>query len=239
MNSTRVMLFQRALYIVLFIRFAAAVMANDKKIEQDQTDHLVPMDSHVEPAYIQLLSRTLFLSDADYARILVMPSTDEGECAIAIYSMQTQSTAGEASVTCTRATRNLWNLLLESQQTKAALPTVPVARTDAPIPISAAVAISKAVENMILASRPPNHTLEVLDGTDIRFSIERKGVPPLEGLLAPYARGPATETLHRIARLLINYCHSGPVERQRMAKELKTEATQLAEIAENRNKNPQ
>ena len=158
-----------------------------------------------------------------------MPSTDEGEFAIAIYSPPSRNAADHATVTCTRANRNLWYLLLKSLQTNAEVPDARVARTDNPIPKSAAVAVSNAIENAIAHSRAPDHSVEVLDGTDIRFSIERKGAPALEGLLAPYAHGPTTQSLHRLIKLLTSYCNSGQAERQHIAKEIEAEAAHLAQ----------
>jgi hypothetical protein len=163
MKSRRVTAVQRAVSAVFIMYFAAYSMGSDPQSEsKGKTDHLVPVDSHIDTAYMQLLSRTLFISEANYARILVMPSTDEGEFAIAIYSQQTPDSGGDATVTCTRASKNLWYLLFQAQQSNTDVPRVPVARTDARIPKSTAVAVSKAIENMIVhksASRPLSRSI--------------------------------------------------------------------------------
>jgi hypothetical protein len=179
---------------------------------------------------MQLLSRTLFISEANYARILVMPSTDEGEFAIAIYSQQTPDSGGDATVTCTRASKNLWYLLFQAQQSNTDVPRVPVARTDARIPKSTAVAVSKAIENMIVHSRPPDHSAEVLDGTDIEFSVESENRKVLCALLGPYAHGQHTRALHQLTKLLIDYCNAGSVERPQHAREIEDQATRLLEM---------
>lgn len=205
-------------------------MASDLQFKlKEQSDHLVPVDSHIEPAYMQLLSHRLFLSAANYGRILVMPSTNEGEFAIAIYSRSTQNGSDDTAVTCTKAEKNLWYSLFQSQQTKTNLPTVPVTRTDAPIPKSTALAVSKAIEQMILHSRSPDHSVELLDGTDIRFSIEREGAEPLEGLLAPYAHGRQTQSLHQLTKLLTNYCQAKGADRRSLVIEIEREANGLVQ----------
>ena len=149
-RTNRVLLF----YVVFMIYFAAHLMGSGQQLDpKEQTDHLVPVVSHIEPAYMQLLSRRLFLSAANYGRILVMPSTNEGEYAISIYSQPTRKGRNETAVTCTRAEKNLWYSMFQSQQTKASTPTVPVRRTDTPIPKSTALALSKAIKQMIVRSR--------------------------------------------------------------------------------------
>lgn len=230
MKSRHITVLQQAVYVVFMIYFAAHSMGRDQQSElKEQTDHLVPVNSHIEPAYMRLLSRRLFLSGANYARILVMPSTDEGEVAIAIYSRRTQKRGDDIAVTCTRAQKNLWYSMFQAQQTKANVPTVPVAQTDAPIPKSTAVAVSKAIEQMIERSRPPNHTVEMLDGTDIEFSVENKN-GLLTGLLGPYAHGQQTRALHQLTKLLIHYCDAGSAERPQHAREIETQATRLLEM---------
>jgi len=213
------------------IYFAAHSMASDRQSDsKGKTDHLVPVDSHIEPAYRQLLSSRLVLSGANYARILVMPSTDEGEFAIAIHSQRPQNRADGTAVTCTRAEKNLWYSMLKAQQTKANVPTVPVARTDAPIPKSTAVAVSKAIGQMIARSRPPNHSIDVLDGTDIEFSVESENREVLSALLGPYAHGQYTRALHQLTKLLIDYCDAGSAERPQHVREIEDQAIRLLEM---------
>jgi hypothetical protein len=159
-----------------------------------------------------------------------MPSTDEGESAIAIYSRGTRNGGDETAVTCTRAEKNLWYSMFQAQQTKANVPTVPVARTDAPIAKSTAVAVSKAIGQMIACSRPPNHTVEVLDGTDIEFSVESENREVSSALLGPYAHGQHTRALHQLTKLLIDYCDAGSAERPQLVREIEDQAIRLLEM---------
>src|SRR5579884_157459 len=212
--------------LIVSIYCAAQLIATDQQGESNEpTDHLVAVDCHIEPAYMQLLARRLFVSRADYARVLVMPSTDEGEFAIAIYSRHNRG--DEAALTCTRAEKNLWYLMFQAQQANAYVPPVPVIRTDAAFPKSTALAVSKAIEEMIVHSGPPNHSVEVLDGTNVTFSIERSGAKPLQALLGPYARGMRTQSLHDLIKLLTDYCDAAPADRQKIARQIEEQATSL------------
>ncbi len=224
----------RAAFIVS-IYCAAQLIATDQQGKSNEpTDHMVPVDCHVEPAYMQLLAGRLFVSRADYARVLVMPSTDEGEFSIAIYSRHDRG--DETALTCTRAEKNLWYSMFQAQQANAHVPPVPVILTDAAFPKSTALAVSKAIEEMIVHSGPPNHSVEVLDGTNITFSIERSGAKPLQALLAPYAHGMRSQSLHELTKLLTDYCDADPADRQNIARQIEEQATKLLQAHKNSDK---
>src|SRR5437763_10706889 len=89
----------------LLVGICNAALARDRRSLADD-DHLIPINGRIELAYEKLLNRRLFVTSANYARIVTLASpASVGEAAIAIYSKG--HNADEVFITSTRAERNL------------------------------------------------------------------------------------------------------------------------------------
>src|SRR5579884_354318 len=181
---------------------SAALASSQPDATTGPTDHLIPPTSEIDAAYKTLLSQKLFVTPANYVRVVIMPSSSAGETAIAIYSGTRAS--GQRNVFLTR--------------------------TNAPFPSSAALAVSEAFDEMIARTKPlePGNRI-VLDGTNVEFEVQRGAQTSRRGLLTPYAKGQFTQALHRLTELLTNYCDAGPGKREQLAREVEAEANQLAQ----------
>jgi len=194
------------------------------------TDHLIPPTSEVDAAYRTLLSQKLFVTPANYARVVVMPSSAAGETAIAIYSGTQASGRKNVFFTCTKADKNLWYSASPSNPNRGNEPPVEITRRDAPFPRSAAVAVSEALREMLARTKPlERENRTVLDGTDVEFEIEDDTQTALRGLLTPYAKGQLTTALHGLTKLFTNYCDAGRAQREQLARQIEAEANRLVQ----------
>jgi hypothetical protein len=205
----------------------AQVVSVDSVLSADVSgDHLIPPEQQLDANYAALVSQKLSATPANYARIVVMPSSAEGETAIAIYS-SAKAIDNQAFLTCTKADRNIWYSVSESNPNRDKEPPVQITRTDASLPRSAAVAVSKAVNEMVNQTRPLDREDRiVLDGTAVEFSVE-KDAKVAAGLLTPYAQGELTDALRRLVKVLADYCEALPAKRQQMGTQIERAATQL------------
>lgn len=202
-------------------------------VKSNNGDHLVPIDGLLEPAYQTLLSRKLFVTSADFARIVILPSAaSKGESAIAIYSSTIKSNK-LALVTWTQAERNLWYAASDNEGILSRDTPVGISRSDANLPKSVARVVSNAVRQMLSRSRPASKANRViLDGTDIEISIDNLVNGPKKGLLTPYAQGKNAMSLRRLCKMLETYCKAKSVNRSPLLLKIQAEAERINESIE-------
>ena len=222
------------LFCLCFIAtFANAPVLANERAKSDDSDHLVPIDGLLEPAYQALLSKKLFVTPGNFTRIAILPSAaSKGEVAIALYSKPTTKSEENVFITCTKAEKNLWYAASNENGVLSKDTSVEIARFDAPFPKSVAMTIVKGVRRMLAQRQPPTKTNKVIvDGTDIEVSIDDGTSRPVQGLLTPYARGNNGSALRRLADMLEIYCENRTVNRERLIKKIEAEASRLAESA--------
>jgi hypothetical protein len=186
-----------------------------------ESDHLIPVGDIIPADYYALLQRKLFVSRADFARVVDLPG-GENEVAVAIYSVE--SRGGEnVRITYTRCDKNLWSVGSDSQGHFVKDPSVSVERIDAPFPKELALTVSAAVKQALGERRPrppprPTDTVTV-DGRLVEFSVST-GRQTRRGLLAPDAPGQKAQRLYRLTDLLERYCQAPATERAAIAQEI-------------------
>lgn len=217
----------RALACFALLGIMSAVTAASKQEAKSSVDdHLIPIEGWLDPAYKELLTRELFVTPANYARIVEFPPLPSlGEISVAIYSKA--NVLDRAFITRTKGERNLWSAEFGSD------PSFPrgvkVVRTDAGFPKSTAVTLQRAFKRMIDQSHPlenPTNSI-VLDAKIVEFSLEDLQGGRVGAFLSPYAVGKTGAALRRITRLLVDYCDSGPEKRAVVAARIAAEAERL------------
>lgn len=211
---------------VLLCPIATLTGASKHDTHSSIDDHLIPIQGWPAPAYAESLSRKLYVTPANYTRIVEFPAVPSvGEVSVAIYSK-----AGDldgAFLTRTRAERSLWPS--ESGSNPNFLENIKVVRCDAAFPKSTAEAVHAAVKRMVSQSRPlenPDNTI-ILDAKVTEFSIDDPQHGRVGAFLSPYASGKTGGALRRITRLLIEYCDSKPAKRASLAERIQSEAQRL------------
>jgi hypothetical protein len=218
-------------YLRVFSSALSLLVLADSVVATTSEDHLVPRfpdSAWGVPGYYTLLQKKLFLTRADYGRVLLLQSLT-GECALAVYS----SGSNGAYVTCTKADEDLW------QQRSSALYAVPknpaadkrrihITRVDAPLAISTAVAIRDALAAM-LRQTVPNRVGGpiVVDGTYIEFSLAAADKTMI-GAVIPGMHSKNTSELAKIAYMLKTYCTAPSDQRSALAAQIETRAKNLA-----------
>jgi hypothetical protein len=213
--------------LVCFVLLATIsnIAAASKEV-QSADDHLIPLEGWLEPAYKEVLTRNLFVTPANYARIVKFPPLPSlGEISVAIYSAANDSEA--IFLTLTRGERNFWSAEFGSD------PTFPkgvkVARCDVRFPKSVAESVQAAFKRQLDKSRPlrnPDNTI-ILDANIIEFSIDEPQRGRVAAYLSPYAIGKTGKALRKFSQLLIDYCDAGPTKRAALAKRIEAEARRL------------
>jgi len=212
--------------VALLGTMSAVAAASKQDSHSNVDDHLIPIEGWLDPEYKGLLTRKLFLTPANYARIVEFPPLPSlGEISVAIYSKAND--LDRAFITRTKGERNLWSAEFGSD------PSFPrgvkVVRADARFPKSTAVTLQRALKRMIDQSHPlenPNNSI-VLDAKVVEFSIEDLQAGRVGAFLSPYAVGKTGAALRRITRLLVNYCDSDPGKRAAVAARIEAEAERL------------
>lgn len=218
-------------HLCLFSGFVSSSSALARDTGSDNIDHLVPIDGIVEPAYLKLLSRKLYLTPTNFVRVTVLPSAaSTGETALSFYSKP--GSGEDVVLTCTRAERNLWAAASNIDPTLGREPAVSVQRLAVPFSRTLARSMSEVIKQMIYQSRDATGTDRIIiDGTDILFSVEDHGGRILRARLAPESEGKKSAILHRITELLRDYCESIPVDRSALTRSIKTEVEDLTREA--------
>lgn len=218
-------LLETFVYFCIFAGLSNSLTAYSRA-NQDENDHLMPIEGYLEPAYQTLLSHKLFLTPANYARIVILPSGTEGESAIAIYSKP--RVADEVFITRTKAERNLWQAAWQLNTNLAKVPAVNITRLDRPFPKHVAAIVSESIRQVIAKRRPLTKTNRIIvDGTDIEFSIQSRDREAFTGLLTPDAKGKNGNALRRLTELLEQYCGAKLSDRENLTNKIQAEARNL------------
>lgn len=190
------------------------------------TDHLVPILFESELAYRTVLVQKLFVSTSEYGRAVVIPSSNEGERSIALYSVKQGETELETHVTYTKADRNIWYAQSRNDKTP-----INIHQVEAPISRTTALAVSRAWKQMLCRTQPraATNTEKVLvDATAIEFSLVDDNGEALYGKAADQP-GENTKALYQIATQLMGYCEASPSKRESIAKKIEHDANALVE----------
>lgn len=211
--------------------FAAVSEAGSR--QQSNDDHLVPTKGYIDATYEALLRRKLFLTPANYGRIVTLASAASvGESAISIYSKSGRS-GDPAFITWSHAERNLW---YAENGDDPAFPKkeINVERLDAPFPKALAEAISAAVKGMLDKTHPMSANGRIaVDPVNIEVSLEEGGITRRRGLLTPDANGKATSSFRSLLRSLEEYSKtSSPTTRSELEKKIAADTTNLARSQE-------
>ena len=189
-------------------------------------DHLIsPVDEEI--SYKEFLKKKLFVTPADYGRILIMPSGVEGETSVALYSEKSRDGSVEFKITCTKAAANLWYATSESNPKRSQNPAINVARCDTTIPQKTMEAVRDALMAEIKQRHPlGGHGAVYVDGTEIEFSVPQNNGDVAIGILAPTTKGPKMTQLTKLAKALADYCMD-PKHRAKAITEIETIASSL------------
>src|SRR5438105_11353243 len=177
-------------YLCGIVTCATASALAAARAGSEYNDHLVPIDGIIEPAYQTLLSQRLFITPANFVRVVILPSAaSKGEVAISIYS---EPTKGEDNVfiTCTRATKNLWYAASYQSGVPSNTSSVEITRFDASVSKTAATSIIRGVRRMLDQCKPLDKTNNTfVDETDIEVLLQSSPNRFAQGLLTSNARG--------------------------------------------------
>jgi hypothetical protein len=198
-------------------------------VSGNNIDHLVPVGQMVDATYQSLLARKLYLTPADYARIVVIPSgSSSGETALSLYSKQEND--DKVILTSTKGDRDLWSAASDLDPMLRKDPRIKVRRLDVPFPKPLAILISKALKRLIEESREPESTDRmVLHGTHILYIVDPPGDRLLKARLTPESKGKTTGALRKLTDLLREYCHATVEKRKALEKKMKTEVQRLTD----------
>lgn len=203
------------------------VLTGHSNLNAETSDCLAPISGLIKPEYARLLRNKLYLTDANYLRIAILPSA--GLLGEKVFSFRSGGAdANRIVLTCTSADKNLW---LEASDLKGGLtrtPQVNIQRLDLPFPKSLAIALKSVVEVMIQNSdQPRGEGLVTVDGTDILFAVENFGGRPGQAILVPSAAGPRVSSLRRLTDALARYCVRDEISRRRDLRQIELETTKL------------
>jgi hypothetical protein len=190
-------------------------------------DHLVPVGQMVGAAYQRLLARQLYLTPANYARIVVIPSgSSSGETAVSLYSNGARQ--DKVFLTKTSGESDLWSAASEIDPLLGKDPQIKIRRLDAPFPKSLAVSISTALRRLIRKSHNPVSTDRLtVDGTHILYIVEESGGRILKARLTPESEGRITGALRKLTYFLGKYGDVAPVYRKGLEKQMEAELKHL------------
>ena len=117
----------------LSLNVSDSAVAESTPAGRNNIDHLVPVGQMVDAAYQRLLARKLYLTPANYARIVVLPSgSSSGETALSLYSKRGND--DEVILTSTEGERDLWSAASELDPMLRKDPRIEIQRLDVPFP---------------------------------------------------------------------------------------------------------
>jgi hypothetical protein len=217
----------RSLALSYLLLCACNAAWSDDRRPGSADDHLIPMNGRIDAPYEKLLNRKLFITPANYTRIVVLSSPASiGELAVSIYSKG--NNADEVGITITRAERNLWAAEFGGDPSFPKVPAVNVARCDALLPKMTATVVSGAIKRMVDGSRPLSRSGRIiLDATDIVFSVEDREGKRAEAVLTPDSHGKKSTALRQLVQLLQSYCQAKPAAKPSLSKKIDLEARNL------------
>jgi hypothetical protein len=221
---------RRTLPFVLMFVLSGVFARDARPASIAESDHLVPVGDIIQADYYALLQRKLFVSPADFARIVDLPPGGN-EVVVAIYTVQSDGHEN-VRITHTRCNKVLWDVGSDGQGHFVKDPSVSVKRIDAPFPKQLAVAVSQAVKRALQERRPrppPRDTDTVIvDGSLVEFSVSSSPRQTTRGVLTPDARGTRAHRLHHLKDLLQRYCQRPATERPAIALQIASEAAKIA-----------
>lgn len=205
-----------------------ALCSMHAKPSRSNVDHLVPVGQMVYVPYQLLLARNLYLTPANYVRVVFVPSSGAGpETAISLYS--NLENTEEAILTWTQGDREVWAAASDLDPTLSRDPKVKINRVDLPFPKMLAISLSKAIQAMIEHSREATSSDRVtLHGTHILFMIDDFKGRTIQARLSPESRGRRTSALRKVTQVLMAYCKSKPEERPKLRKKIQGEVRRLS-----------
>jgi hypothetical protein len=198
-------------------------------------DHLVPVDPDRGagvPDYGALLQKKLFVTPANYGRVLVLPSAASlGEYALSLYSTASKNVH---NITYTKAARNLWyqrslrgSLSLRDDPYSSQEP-IRITRIDAVLPPSTALAIRAAWTEALRGTAPHSRGGPiVVDGADFEFSLVDRGKTATGVIMPGMREGKSMSQLIAVTELLETYCKAGPNQRAHIALQIEKRANDL------------
>jgi hypothetical protein len=183
----------------------------------------------VDAAYQKLLARKLYLTPANYARIVVVPSgTSSGEVAMSLYSNDGEE--GAVRLTTTRGERDLWTAASELDPLLRKEPRIEILRRDVRFPKELAIAIRATLKHLIKQSREPTGSNRmVVDGTHILYMVDEGANQRLQARLAPESVGPTTNALRDLTNALQQYDTATLPSRVLLEARIQSELKRLAE----------
>ena len=218
---TRITLLVRRVSYMCFLSLLVATVSAERRAgSSNDFDHLIPVDSIMDPAYEKLLAMRLFIGSTDMLRIIVVPSSASGEMGIAIRQSRTDG-SDDMIVICTQAKKNLWSAAVDTNRNIVRNPAINTNRSEAPLPKSEAIAVIASIKRVLQRTRRPTKTERVIeDATLVEFSVVNEKGGTTRGLLNPNAYGKSATALRRLVQLLEAYCRAKPEERSELLKKL-------------------
>lgn len=214
-------------YIGSCVAWAFAFLISSPTHAADVKDSLDPVNFEANLDYRQLLHTELLPTLANYGRMIVMPSSGEGELSVAIYSDAATADGPNATVTLTKADNNLWYANFSDGKARSQS-KVKVHRVDASLPKPVAIALSKAWLEMLRRVAPPGQdSPRFFDATEVEFALINGEGEARYGQLPQGKLGKHVEALYNLGKLLIKYCQSEDGERPALARQLESDATSL------------
>jgi hypothetical protein len=195
-------------------------------------DHLVPFKPSVYDELRPTLYQKLCVTPANYGRMIELPTgPEQTELAVSIYCEETSVSGSTCSVTLTRAGANLDYIMQEQRgrQPLKAVNKVKVVRKDASIPKATAYAVRAAWSRFLRRSKPspsrPNEPI-ILHATKTEFWLVTTGKTIKAE--TPRSPGQSVMKLVTLGRVLVRYCEEPESARVQLAKEIESDAKQLA-----------
>jgi hypothetical protein len=220
----------RSIFLVVVLHgiFAGGDYARSASIAE--SDHLIPIGEIIPADYYALLQRKLFVSPADFARVVDLPPGGQ-EVVVAIYTVRSRSKEG-VQITYTRCDKVLWDVGRDGQGNVTKEPSVSVKRLDAPFPKQLALTVNRAFKRALAERRPrpaPRDTdVVTVDGSLVEFSVSGDQRRTARGLLTPDARGKKAQTLHHLKDLLERYCQTPAADRASVGQQIAVAAAKIA-----------
>ena len=189
-------------------------------------DHLVPKNPATDGALRPILERKLFVTPGDCARVLIRPP-DTGEAVVAVYRNRAGGSGDQFFVTVTKAEKNI-DMTANVDSAEAA-DRIKIARCDAPIRKTTALAIRSAWGTMLERTHEPRfYARSTLHREELEFSIKGDGQAEVFATL-PNKGGRSVSALIKLAKQLETYCHAPVAGRSKLASDIERDARHLVQ----------
>lgn len=195
-------------------------------------DHLLPVEEvndaqSPEGAYERLWRQKLLVTPGDIARSVHLPGNVGVETAVSVYRSPLSN--GEYRVTATQTSAPLWGCVAPDAPEPVNPDSIAVARLEAPLPETTALAIQKVWRAMLLdvQKQPKSDELLLERSTEI-FSAAASDGRLLTGQIQGLGKH-NTAALSELANLLLQYCDSPETRRVEIAHRIEKAASALLE----------